>query len=155
MTGNFLTSVAGGVSRFSLKWFVGFRTLICKMKSLTIEQMQTLQEAVSSTFRISPFLPDLALLMPVEVLPLISNLMRPEDCGPFFPSSLRAVKTRWHKVCRDCVTGALRATHDRSFASMCWWSKFRFGAMSESNKQKLGIGTAEVTAARSRVALIW
>lgn len=154
MTGNFLTSVAGGVSRFLLKWFVGFKTLICKMKSLTVEQMQTLQEAVSSTFRISPFLPDLALLMPVEVLPLISNLIRPEDCGPFFPSSLRAVKTRWHKLCRDCVTGALRATR-KSFASKCWRSKFRFGAMSESNKQKLGIGTAEVTAARSRVALIW
>lgn len=155
MAGNFLTSVAGGVSRFSLKWFVGFRTLICKMKSLTIEKMQTLQEAVSSTFRISPFLPDLALSMPVEVLPLISNLIRPEDCGPFFPSSLRAVKPRWHKVCRDCVMGALCATHDGCFASKCWRSKFRFGAMSESNKRKLGIGTAEVTAARSRVALIW
>ena len=92
MTGNFLTSVAGGVSQFLWKWFVGFRTLICKMKSLTTEKMQTLQEALSNTFRISPFLPDPALLMPVEVLPLISNLIRPEDCGPFFSSSLWAVK---------------------------------------------------------------
>lgn len=33
--------------------------------------------------------------------------------------------------------------------------KFRFSAMSGSNKQKLGIGTVKVKAARSRVALIW
>lgn len=83
MTGNFLTSVAGGVSQFPLKRFVGFRALISKVKFLTRGKMQTLQEALSSTFRISPFLPDPALLISVEALPLISNLIRPEDCGSF------------------------------------------------------------------------
>lgn len=78
MTGNFLTSVAGGVSQFPLKRFVGFKALICEVKSLMRGKMQILQEALSS-----PFLPDPVLLMPVEALPMISNLIRPEDCGSF------------------------------------------------------------------------
>jgi len=69
MTSDFLTRVSGGVLQLSVKWFIGFRILICKMKCLTIEKMQTLQGALSSTSRISPFLPDPALLMPVEFYP--------------------------------------------------------------------------------------
>lgn len=45
------------------------------------------------------------------------------------------------------VMGALPRSADKP--------EFRFGAMNESNKQKLGISSAEATAARSRVAGIW
>lgn len=76
-------SVAEGVSQFLLKRFVGFRTSICKMESVTIEKMQTLQVAFSITFMISPLLLHPALLMPVEVLSWISNLIGPEILSSF------------------------------------------------------------------------
>lgn len=97
-------NVAGGVSQSLLKWFVGFRTSICKMESLAIEKMQTLQVAFSITFRISPLLLHPALLMPVEVLPWISNLIRPEDCDPFILWAVKMLMTL-HRVCRHCDGG--------------------------------------------------
>lgn len=100
VTGNFLMSVAGGVSQFLLKWFVGFRTSVCKMESFTIEKMQTLQVAFSFTFRICLLLLHPALLMPVEVLPWISNLI-----GPEILSSFGQLFMTFHRVCRCCSGG--------------------------------------------------
>lgn len=74
------------------------------MESLTIEKMQTLQVALSITFRISAFLLHPAVLMPVEVLPWISNLIRPEDCGPFILWAVKMLMTI-HRVCRHCGGG--------------------------------------------------
>lgn len=85
--GNFL-SVSGGASQFSLQLRVGFRTLFSTRVSLSHLKMQTLQEALSSTFRISPFLPDASGSFTLNFKRL---LIRPEDCGPFFPSSLCTV----------------------------------------------------------------
>lgn len=148
-------SVAGGISQFLLKWFVCFRTLICKMESLTLEKMQTLQVARSITFRISLFLLHPALLMPVEVLPWISNLVRPEDCGPFILWAVKVLMT-FHRVCRTLWWRVGFMPHMvRAFPWSTDSVKFRFCAMSGSNRQKLGIGIVKVKAARARVALIW
>lgn len=91
--------VAGGVSQSLLKWLVGFRTSNCKMESLTNEKMQILQVAFSITLRISPLLLHPELLMPVEVLPWISNLMRPDGCGPSILGAVKMLMTL-HRVCR-------------------------------------------------------
>lgn len=141
-------SVAGGVSQFLLKWFIGFRTSICKMESITIEKMQTFQVAFSITFRISPLLLHPALLMPVEVLPWISNLI-----GPKILSSLGQLRCLWTSIgSADTVMEAgLCATHGGSFALKYDSFKFRRGTISGSNKQKSGIGTVKVMAVRLRL----
>lgn len=104
VSGNFQMSVAGGLPQFLLKLFVCFRTSICKIESLTIEKMQTLQAAFRITFRLSPLLLHPALLMPVKVLPWISNLIGPEDCGPFILWAVKVLMT-FHRVCSHCDGG--------------------------------------------------